>query len=68
MIVTDHASIREIIRSSASAQYSTRIDKFCMLLAPFIENMKVFHRPGKEMVNVDLLFRARYIGNNSDVT
>jgi len=67
MIVTDHASIREIVRSSASVQYSTRIDKFRMLLAPFIDNMKVFYRPGKEMVNVDPLSRARYMGNNSDI-
>ena len=44
IIVTDHTTIREVVRSAVSTQYSLRIDKFRMLLAPFIE---VFYRPGK---------------------
>ena len=49
----DHASIKEIVRTSAATQYSTRIDKFRMLLAPFIDDKEVFYRPGKDMANVD---------------
>ena len=53
MLVTDHASIKEVLRTSAFVQYSTRIDIFRMLLAPFINNIRVFYRPGKDMLNVD---------------
>jgi len=41
VLVMDHASIREVLRTSAFVQYSTRIVKFRMLLAPFIDNIRV---------------------------
>ena len=60
ILVTDHASIREVLRSSASTQYSIRLDKFRMLLGPFLDRIHVTYRPGKEMTNVDPLSRARW--------
>ena len=59
-LVTDHAPIGEVLQSSAATQYSTRIDKFRMLLAPFLERISVHYRPGKEMTNVDPLSRATW--------
>ena len=59
-LVTDHAAIREVLQSSAATQYSARIDKFRMLLAPFLERISVHYRPGKEMTNVDPLSRATW--------
>jgi len=60
LLVTDHASIREVLRSSASTQYSIRLDKFRMLLGPFLDRIQVIYRPGREMTNVDPLSRARW--------
>ena len=45
---------------------SLRLNKFRMLLAPFIDKLKVVCRPGKEMTNVDPLSRAQWITNPSD--
>ncbi len=66
--MTDHASIREIGRTSAATQYSTRIDKFRMLLAPFIDDIEVFYRPGKDMANVDPLSRAEFTADDILIT
>ncbi|KAF8439657.1 hypothetical protein BGX38DRAFT_1207033 [Terfezia claveryi] len=66
VLVTDHPAIREVLRSSASTQYSIRLDKFRMLLAPFIDKLRVVYRPGKEMTNVDPLSRAQWSTNHTD--
>jgi len=60
MLVTDHASIRQVLRSSASMQYSIRLDKFRMLFGPFLDRIQLIYRPRKEMTNVDPLARARW--------
>jgi len=60
MLVTDHASIHEVLRSSGSTQYSIRLDKFRMLLSPFLDRIQVIYHPGKEMTNVDPLSQARW--------
>lgn len=60
VLITDHAPIREVLRIAATTQYSLRLDKFQMLLAPFIDKINVIYRPGKEMTNVDPLSRATW--------
>ena len=60
MLITDHAPIREILQTAATTQYSLRLDKFRMLLALFVDKLKVVYRPRKEMTNVDPLSRATW--------
>ena len=68
LVTTDHASIREIVLTSAPIQYSTRINKFRKLLAPFIDDIQVFYRPGKDLVNVDPLSRTEFVAHSTDVS
>jgi hypothetical protein len=56
-VFTDHSAIPGILRSSASTSYSLRLDKFCMQLMPFVDNMDITHRPGKSIPHVDCLSR-----------
>lgn len=62
ILVTDHASIREVLTSAMTMQYSLRIHKFRSLLSPYINDIHVHYRPGKLYLNVDALSRARWIG------
>jgi len=62
MLVTDHASIREVLQSATTVQYSLRIDKFRNLLTPYIDDITIVYRPGKLHLNVDALSRARWVG------
>ena len=66
ILVTDHAPIKEVLRTSAATQYSLRLDKFRLLLAPFLDKLKVMYRPGKQMTNVDLLSQATWMENNDN--
>lgn len=66
VVITDHAPIKEVLRMAATTQYSARFDKFRMLVAPFIDKLKVVYRPGKEMTNVNPLTRAGWTVNPLD--
>ena len=48
VLITDHAPIKEVLRTAATTQYSLRLDKFRMLLAPFIDKLKVVYRLARE--------------------
>lgn len=65
-IVTDHASIKDVLNTAVTTQYSLRIDKFRMLMAPYLDDIEVVYRPGKDHLNVDPLSRARWIGKEID--
>ncbi|MDB5851806.1 MAG: hypothetical protein JWP29_5558 [Rhodoferax sp.] len=56
-VITDHAPIREVLRSSANTVYSIRIDKAAWQLAPYLDDLEVVYRPGKDHLNVDHLSR-----------
>ena len=40
------------------------MDKFRMLLTPYVDQLEVFYRPGKDHPNIDPLPRARWIGED----
>lgn len=52
--------MREVLESSPATQFSTRIEKFRMLLMPGLDDMTILYKPGPKMTNVDPLSRARY--------
>lgn len=60
ILISDHEPLKGVINSAPGTQYSTRIDKFRMLLMPFVDDMTILHRAGSKMTNVDPLSRARY--------
>jgi hypothetical protein len=59
-VFTDHESIRDVLHSAPRVDFSKRIDKYRMLLQPYLDDMDIIYRPGKKMVMVDPLSRARY--------
>lgn len=59
-LVSDHEPLKKVLHSSASTQYSLRIDKYRMLLMPFMDSMTVLWKPGLTLTNVDPLSRAKY--------
>jgi len=58
VIISDHLSIKEVLNSSANTVYSVRIDKARMDMAPYLEDVEIRYRPGRNHVNVDPLSRA----------
>jgi hypothetical protein len=63
-VFTDHESIRDVLHSAPRVDFSKRIDKYRMLLQPYLDDMEVVYRPGKKMVMVDPLSRAKYMDND----
>jgi hypothetical protein len=59
-VYTDHESIRDVLHSAPRVDFSKRIDKYRMLLQPYLDDMEIIYRPGKKMVMVDPLSRAKY--------
>lgn len=56
-VYTDHANINTVLRSKTETLYSRQVDRFRMLLMPYLSNMEIKHRPGKLHHNVDALSR-----------
>lgn len=63
ILISDHEPLKGVINASPGTQYSSRIDKFRMLLMPFVDEMTILYKPGAKMTNVDPLSRARYVGS-----
>jgi hypothetical protein len=59
-VFTDHESTRDVLQAAPNVKMSKRLDKYRMLLQPYLDNMDVVYRPGKQMQMVDPLSRARY--------
>jgi hypothetical protein len=59
-VFTDHESTRDVLQAAPNVKMSKRLDKYRMLLQPYLDNMDVVYRPGKLMQMVDPLSRARY--------
>jgi hypothetical protein len=62
-VYTDHESIRDVLHSTPRVDFSKRIDKYRMLLQPYLDDMEIVYRPGKKLVMVDPLSRAKYTEN-----
>lgn len=58
-VVTDHQSILSVTGSSSNTIYSSRVDKWRMLLAPYLGQMTLVHRAGRIHRNADGLSRAK---------
>lgn len=58
-VVTDHQSLLSVTGSSSTTLYSARVDKWRMLLAPYLGQMTLVHRSGKIHGNADGLSRCR---------
>lgn len=60
-VVTDHQSLLSITGSSSNTIYSSRVDKWRMLLAPYLGQMTLIHRAGRIHGNADGLSRSRRV-------
>ena len=60
-VVTDHQSLLSITGSSSTALYSAHVDKWRMLLAPYMGQMTLVHRAGKIHNNTDGPSRSRRV-------
>lgn len=58
-VVTDHQSLLSVTGSSSNTLYSARVDKWRMLLAPYLGQMTLVHRAGRIHGNADGLSRSR---------
>ena len=58
-VVTDHQSLLTVTGSSSTTLSSARVDKWRMLLSPYLSQMSLVHRAGKVHGNVDGLSRSR---------
>ena len=65
-VVTNHQSLLSITGSSSTTLYSARIDKWRMLLAPYLGQITLVHRAGKIHGNADGLSRSRQITSGSE--
>jgi hypothetical protein len=59
-VFTDHECTRDVLQAAPNVKMSKRLDKYRMLLQPYLDDMDVVYRPGKLMQMVDPLSRARY--------
>jgi hypothetical protein len=62
MVVTDHAPMVQVVDSSSFTPTSPRVERWRMLLQPFVGQMTFIHKPGKSHNNVDVLTRLRRSG------
>ena len=60
-VVTDHQSLLSVTGSSSTTLCSARVDKWHMLLAPYLGQMNLVHRAGEIHGNADGLSRSRRI-------
>ena len=58
-VVTDHQSLLSVTGSSSTTLYSARVDKWRMLLAPYLGQMTLIYRAGRIHGNADGLSRSR---------
>jgi hypothetical protein len=71
-VFTDHQSTRDVLQAAPNVKMSKRLDKYRMLLQPYLDDMDIVYRPGKLMNMVDPLSRVRYmttspeLGSSSD--
>lgn len=56
-VFTDHQNINTVLRSKSETLYSRQVDRFRVLLMPYLSNMEIRHRPGRLHHNVDALSR-----------
>jgi hypothetical protein len=66
-VFTDHQSTRDVLQASPNVKMSKRLDKYRMLLQPYLDDMDIVYRPGKLMNMVDPLSRARYVTASSEL-
>lgn len=60
-VVTDHQSLLTVTGSSSNTLYSARVDKWRMLLSPYLGQMSLVHRAGKIHGNADGLSRSKRV-------
>lgn len=56
-VYTDHENIKSVLSTKSDTLYSRQVDKFRILLMPYLSSMEILHRPGKFHHNVDALSR-----------
>lgn len=62
-LFSDHEPLKKVLHSSVGTVYSLRIDKYQMLLMPFMDSMTILWKPGLTLTNVDPLSRAKFISD-----
>lgn len=65
-VYTDHQNLRSVLNSKSEVIYSRQVDKFRVLLMPYLSNIEFVHRPGRFHHNVDAL--SRLIDRSRDVS
>jgi hypothetical protein len=56
-VVTDHQPILQVVSSNSKTLTSPRVERWRMLLQPYIGQMTFVHKAGKKHLNVDALSR-----------
>jgi hypothetical protein len=56
-VVTDHQPILQVVSSNSKTLSSPRVERWRMLLQPYIGQMTFVHKAGKKHLNVDALSR-----------
>jgi hypothetical protein len=67
-VVTDHQPILQVVESSSKTITSPRVERWRMLLQPYIGQMTFVHKAGKLHSNVDALSRLPRSGDNEGRT
>jgi hypothetical protein len=62
MVVTDHAPMIQVVDSGSFTPTSPRVERWRMLLEPFVGQMSFIHKPGKAHNNVNALMRLKRSG------
>lgn len=63
-VYTDHANMKSVLLSKTETLYSRQVNKFRILLQPWLSQIEFIHKPGKLHRNVDAL--SRLIPADSD--
>jgi hypothetical protein len=65
-VVTDHQPILQVVSSTSKALTSPRVERWRMLLQPYMGQMTFVHKAGKKHLNVDALSRLTRKGDSGD--
>lgn len=56
-VFTDHSNMRSVLNSKTETLYSRQVDRFRILLQPWLSQIEFVHKPGRYHRNVDALSR-----------
>lgn len=64
-VFTDHSNMRSVLNSKTETLYSRQVDRFRVLLQPWLSQIEFVHKPGRYHKNVDALSRLTVLPDPS---